>query len=97
MDLSKFDKYTLIKALWDNTRMNNEFINQSPKKVQSRLIPSKPTNADIDRALGSDNYIDYLNGSCIKTDFTDMGKVDPYSYNKRCPSKIPFEGVVSRL
>ena len=50
----------------------------------------------IEAQLAHSKDIDYLNGRCIKIDFSDLTRVDPYLYNRDMGANA-FENVVAQL
>ena len=89
VDLSQIDLYTLIIALWRNMKVAAFFGNMH------RLAPPEPTKAQIDEALEY-GHIDYLNGRCIKTDFSDLKRVDTSMYNLDAGPNA-FEDIVAKI
>ncbi len=89
VDISNLDIYTVILALWNNMAPAAFF------KNVPWLAPSEPTRGEIDNAL-TYGYIDYLNGRCIKTDFSDLKKVSTDMYNRDAGANC-FENIVMKL
>jgi hypothetical protein len=50
----------------------------------------------MDKAMGKRKYIDYLNGRCIKTNFSDLTKVGSRLYN-RDAGENAFEKIVQQI
>lgn len=92
LDLSDLDKYELIEALWQNARVASFFFNPIAAQVG---IPKGPTRAEIDQQMRN-NSLDYLNGRAIKTDFSDMSKINTEGYDSRA-YKGAFAKVVACL
>ncbi len=92
LDLSDLDKYELIEALWQNARVASFFFIPEASVVS---VPKGPTREEIDAQMRRGD-IDYLNGRAIKTDFSDMSKIDTEGYDSRS-HKGAFGKVVTAL
>lgn len=90
IDVSHLDLNTLIKALWKNMFSARYF------SMSDIAPPPEPSNDEINRTLGSRKYIDYLAGRCIKTDFSDLSKVNTRLYNRNAGDGA-FERIVAEL
>ena len=91
IDVSDLNLHGLILALWKNMKPAAFF-----RFAPSALIPSEPSREEIDQALKSKYGIDYLGGRCIKTNFSDLTKVDTRLYN-RDAGEGAFERIVAQL
>ena len=90
IDISDLHTASLISALWSNILPNPFF------SLHSVFNPSPPSDTDINTALAHSKYIDYLAGRCIKTDFSDLTKVDTSIYNRHAGPNA-FEIIVARM
>jgi hypothetical protein len=57
--------------------------------------PGAPSDDDIEVAMYN-GYIDYLNGRCLKTHFTDMASIDPFLYDRDAGTG-KFASIVEQL
>ena len=90
VDISNVDLVVLIKALWNNMKPAAFFT------MSGIPSPSGPSEQEVLDHLKRDKYIDYLNGRCIKTDFSDLTKVSTRMYN-RDAGEGAFEKIVNQL
>ena len=79
LDLSNLNRYELIRALWENAKVASFFFVPEASVVS---VPKGPTDEEIDQQMRRGS-IDYLNGRAIKTNFSDMSKIDPSGYDSR--------------
>ncbi|CAH6419886.1 Hypothetical protein HVR_LOCUS962 [uncultured virus] len=96
LDVSDIDIYTLLRALWKNSKPACFFA------MIQVAAPEEPSNEEIDNIFAEslrfmkEGCIDYLAGRCIKTNFKDLTKVNPEQYN-RCNGNGAFERIVHEL
>ncbi len=90
IDISDLDICLVIKALWNNMEPASFF------RYSGIKPPPEPSADDIMSQLENSKYIDYLNGRCIKTDFSDLTKVDTRLYNRDAGNNA-FENIVAQL
>lgn len=91
VDISDLDLVVLIKALWNNMQPAAFF------RFAPISPPPKPSSEEIMETLKSTRYyLDYLNGRCIKTDFSDLTKVNTRLYNRDAGDGA-FERIISEL
>ena len=77
IDASNVDLHELIRAMWSAAPVASFF------RYTGMPVPPAPTNADIDKALTSGrDYIDYLCGRPIKTDFSDRSRISPAGFDR---------------
>jgi hypothetical protein len=89
IDISDLNLPELIQDLWSSMKPA-AFFNQSGIRP-----PQQPSKEEISRVLAHDKYIDYLNGRCIKTNFSDLTTVDTYLYNRDAGNNM-FENIVNK-
>lgn len=58
--------------------------------------PQECPREDIKQQFAHSKYIDYLNVRCIKINFTNLTRVDPYLYNRDMGPNA-FENVIAQL
>lgn len=90
INISDLDLYLLIQELWKHMTSASFFIQYGSPPYDD------PSNEDIAKALIHDNYIYHLNGRCIKTNFSDLTKVNTRPYNRDGGDEA-FENIVSKL
>ncbi len=72
-----FDKHQVILELWKNTKyMGLGFHNSKPEISNSDILN------EIERLLNSNQYIDYLLGKPIKTNFSNYPYLDSRLYDR---------------
>jgi len=90
IDVSDLDVHVLIAALWKRSHPAAFFMmNRFP-------APQECPREDIKQHLAHSKYIDYLNGRCIKVDFSDLTKVNTNMYNRDMGPNA-FENIVAQL
>jgi hypothetical protein len=90
IDISDLDLNIVLKELWKNMTPAAFF------RFNNVKPPTEPSDLEIAKQLQHSKYIDYLSGRCIKTDFSDLTKVDTRLYN-RDTGPNAFENIVSKL
>jgi hypothetical protein len=90
IDISDLDLNVVIKELWRNMAPAAFFMFNNVRP------PNEPSDQEISEHLQHSKYIDYLAGRGIKTDFSDLRKVDTRWYN-RDAGPDAFEKIVSKL
>lgn len=76
MDISDLDVHEVIAELWRRSHPAGFFI------VTRIHAPQTLDRAIIADHLANDKYIDYLEGRCIKIDFSNLTRVDPHLYDR---------------
>ncbi|AVL95237.1 hypothetical protein ma850 [Moumouvirus australiensis] len=92
IDISDLDHCEVIQGLWYKQRTRFRFPISDAEKPSCKIIKKE--------LLNDNSKIDYINGYCIKTDFSNLGKVDTSTYNSRygCNTgENAFEEVVRGL
>ncbi|AGC02410.1 hypothetical protein H012_gp038 [Acanthamoeba polyphaga moumouvirus] len=79
IDISDLDQCEVVRKLWHRQRINSHF----PIDYSTRKPYSEPTCEEVFKELTHNNKIDYINGRCIKIDFTNLEEVDTSPYNSK--------------
>ena len=74
VNCENIDKIELLKHLWRNSQ-TAAFFNNFPVSP-----PSEPKHQEFADAV--ENYVDYLGGRVIKTNFTKFPELDPWGYDR---------------
>ena len=91
IDVSDIDVCVLIQALWSNMKPASFFL------MSGLPSPPAPSLEHIKEHLRDCRYyVDYINGRCIKTDFSDLKNVDTRLYNRDAGNGA-FERIVAQL
>lgn len=90
LDISDIDVIDVVLALWRNTKPALFFASGFPS-------PPEPSRKEIVESLSKfNNYLGYLSGRCIKTDFSDLSAVETRLYD-RDAGQGAFAKIVSSL
>lgn len=80
ISFDKLDKYQVILNLWINTK----YINNQPQMRDNNRLQILNTDIlkEAKKILSSNQYIDYLLGKSIKTDFRNYPNLNPCLYDR---------------
>lgn len=90
VNISDLNLHTVILALWRNMEPASFFT------LSGLTPPGKPSHDEIDAQLGKYKSLDYLAGRCIKTNFSNLEKVNTYGYNRDAGDGA-FERIVDEI